>query len=408
MSSNAQADVQALTPAVERQNFLLTWRAYVRVGIDMVVGCLSLWVVAAFALGLAQKTADFGGTVHEYLAFLWCSSLAATALVSSVSVWSICRLRRPKASLISLLIFLGLSVVPFVVPALSRATVISLVFAPWAIVGLALLVADRILTEQVNRIGDLPSSRIPARKRIIRVFAIPLCLFTMAVCAYGAYLNYSQFGKAIQSTAWPQTKAQVSCELVNGDGKFCTQYDVSYEFSVDGQMYTGDTDGLLTVKQHSFSTRAKERVAELKSSDDVMVSYHPDDPANNMLTTGVNTDLLMSVLPSMHVVGLFLFSFAWLLIVHRQTTDGPHVARTFSPIILVLKFVFITAYAAAILYYILSMFWLGAWAFALVIWISFNYTLSKRIMKAVDREGEEKLKDGKIVVWGMGHELSGA
>lgn len=403
------ANSQSFTPAVQRQNFLLACRAWVRVGIDFFVTCVGLLFFGMVACCIDP---DLQPTLGGNVVYFWICLLVSAGVVSSVSVWATGQRRNLKTSLRSLLIFVALLFVPLVIPTLRPATTVSLMFAPWAIVSLLLIAADGILTKRALRLGELPQSRTTMRTQILRAFAIPFCFFMLLVsCAFCWMI-----GRAIYSTTWPQAQACVSCELVcdtiPGETKThsttvfpCTQYDVNYQFTVDGQSYTGNDDGFLKVKEHSFSTRANQRVAELNRNSNVMVSYHPDDPTINTLTTGINCDFFMSQIQQLYVFGLFLNTLAWLLMVHRRVTDNEDVSRTFPPSVLILQFVLFFAFAAAIFYYVSALFLPGIWAFALITWISLSYTMGKRIKAIANREVENKLKDGKLVAWGLGHEF---
>ena len=403
MSSTAPApdQIQPQTPDVQRQNFLLTCRAHVRVWIDLIVIGLGVSISAMLLVGIAKDLTRFQGTLSECVPYVWFLAMAASASFASTSAWSMGQRRNPKTSLISLVVFASLLFLP-ILPALRHGYTVSLMFAPWVLLSIPLIAVDRNLTTKINSLGQLPSNRTPKSTRILRVLAIPFCSFLLFTCLFGFHSFFGLFSEAIASNSWPQTKANVTkCELVDSF-KYGTLYDVNYQFSIDGQTYTGNNDGGLTQNQHSFSTHAKKRVAELKRNPEVLVSYHPDNPETNSLTTGVNADLLMSTLPNLYVIGLFLSTFSWLLIVHRRTTDKTDICRTFSPKLLRLKFVFYIAYAVAVLYFFLSPLLPGFWAFALALWISLSYTIGRRIMKAGDRDVETKRKKGKTLVWSMG------
>ena len=139
-------------------------------------------------------------------------------------------------------------------------------------------------------------------------------LFISIFFAVGLWLlgyGISSYVKGKASLTWPQATAQISqCEVEEDSDSDGTTWkvEVSYEYSVGGQNYTGDK---VAFGYSGSSTREEHEAIydKLNNASSVSVRYHPEDPSKSVIAPGFNRSTFL----------VLAFATTWLLFVSGFT-----------------------------------------------------------------------------------------
>ena len=114
--------------------------------------------------------------------------------------------------------------------------------------------------------------------------------------------------RALDAEEWPRVSGSVLQSRTEGDTEGARWAEVSYRFEVDGKEYRGTR-----VRFHGL--RRGELMAGWTTDDyrpgrTVLVAYNPRSPRDSVLEPGVSTELWVSCVGSLAVVGVSLYQVA--------------------------------------------------------------------------------------------------
>ncbi len=126
-----------------------------------------------------------------------------------------------------------------------------------------------------------------------RIFWLLFALVFVAVGVFIAYLGFQDMAKAKASAQWPTTQGAITESSVerhhrkSGNRSSTTFHaKVLYEFSVGGNIFTGDRVAYGDFDS-SFTSHAQKIVARYPQGQSVTVYYLPENPSECLLEPGL-------------------------------------------------------------------------------------------------------------------------
>jgi len=156
--------------------------------------------------------------------------------------------------------------------------------------------------------------------RSTRVQAVRV--FVAVSCFLGAFfagrMVLADFNAARATSAWPTTTGMVTRVAVEPSDKIGKSFvRVAYDFTVDGQSYTGA--GLRKREGPWLQQRVDELMAEVPVGQPHAVSYNPANPNESLLLPGADFQdyVQLAVIPGLAGFGIGLV--VWVIRLHRRS-----------------------------------------------------------------------------------------